>query len=255
MILLVTTFILTGCEFSFGNAGQASQVSGYVTYNNEPLSGVSIIANYMTLATTNQNGFYSFVTYSATLSFSAKKSGYYFIPKTYSVSSLQTEYIFEAIEARLLTGKLILNSIKFMPTSISTFIDNNYNYTVNSINNLKISEFVLKFNQEMVVHLTQATLLEQNKFSNIVENENNFDIEIINGQTNYLFEFQIKTFFKYNNNQSESVSIEPFKILRISSILYDADLDEQNQIIFFASGNSTHNGFSYNLQLVFDYVK
>lgn len=253
--MLICTFVLTGCEFSFGNIGEPTQISGYVTYENEPLNSVAIVSNYMTLASTNQNGYYNFVTYSSNLSFSAKKTGYSFLPKNYNVSSPEQEYNFEAQVANLLSGTLVLNSIQFNPTSISKLVDNNYNYLVNSRNNLKISEFVLKFNQEIVVCITNPTYLEQNKSSNIVDEEQEFEIEIENGQTNYLFEFQIKTFFKYNNNQSESVSIEPFKILRIASTLYDGDLNEQNQIVFFASGNSTHNGFSYNIQFVFDYIK
>ena len=97
--------------------------------------------------------------------------------------------------------------------------------------------------------------MKKNKFSNILQTEEDFEIHMEDGQTNYQFEFQIKTFFKYNNNQNESVSIEPFKILRVSSTLYDGDLNDQNQIVFFASGNSSHNGFSYDLQFVFDYAK
>lgn len=248
--------LLTGCEFSFGQQGEPITISGYVTFEQEPLAGVSIISDFMTLTTTNTEGYYSFTTYTSNLSFYAKKSGYSFLPKNYNSENVLEEYNFEAIEATLLNGKLVLSEILFTPTSISNLIDNNYAYEINSIYYLKISEFVLKFNQEIVADLTQTTFLEQNKSSNIFdEGDNALEIQITNGVTNYIFEYQIKTFFKYNNNQNESVSVEPFKVLRVLSTLYDGDLNEQNQIVLFASGSSTHNGFSYNLQFVFNYVK
>ena len=249
------TLLLTGCEFSFGERGEVQTISGMVTYQNVALSGVKIQNDFKVYATTNEDGFFTFQTRVASLTIYAKKSGYNFEPKHITVTDQQENYNFEASLAENLTGKLVLSQILISPNSITSITDNNYSYVINSTSHLKISEFVLKLNHEVVFHSMQATFIEKNHFTNIYHDEPKDELEITNGATNFVFEFQMKNYFKYNNNQNESVSVEQTKILNINSTLTSGDLNQDGVVKFVASGiNSIHNGFTYDIQFVFQFT-
>lgn len=254
VFLAIFTLTLSGCEFYY-ETGQAYTVEGHVTFEDTPLAGVKIQSDYMVYATTNEQGYYSFKTRASSLTIYAKKSGYRFQPKTVTVKNSNQQYNFVATQAELLNGTLRLNSILITPTSITSLPDNNYSYVQNGASHLKISEFVLKFNQEVEFHLVDAVLLEKNKPNNIATNPD-FEFEIQNGVTNFNLQFQLKANFKYNLNQNESVSVEPFRNLSIGSVLDTGSLNESDQVKFIASGiNSVHNGFTFDIQFVFNFVK
>lgn len=256
LLVLSFTLFLTGCEFSFANYGQSKTVSGHVFFEDEPLSGVLIQNELTTFATTNEEGFYTFTTRLTNLTIKAKKSGYNFQPKNITIeqdSSLQ--YNFFGSLAVLLNGTLNLKQILISPTSIVSIPDNNYSYYANSTINLKISEFMLNFNREDVIQTSQTIMLAKNTYTNILSQDDNLEIEIVDGKTNYRFEFLLKAYFTYSNGQNESIDNEDnLSILSVSSTLDTGDLDDDSQISFIARGiNSTSDGYTYNVKFVFQF--
>lgn len=254
ILIICSALTLSGCSFSF-ESGEIRQVSGQVTFNDEPLENVNIQTDFKVYAKTNANGYYTFATRASSLTIFARKSGYIFLPKTIEISQTETFCNFLAQIAQNLTGTLKLSAVMFLPNSISSIVDNNFSYLQNSTSHLKISQFVVKFNHDTIYDLDEITFTEKNKWENIYASEEDFEWQITNGQTNFVLEFLLKTYFTYNNGQNESVFIEPYKILNISTVLDSGNLNEQNQIKFIASGiTSTSNGFSYDIQFVFDFV-
>lgn len=255
LVIISFTLFLTGCEFSYTGYGQARTFSGYVYYENQALENVLIQNELTTFAITNQEGFYTFTTRLKTFTIKAKKAGYEFQPKLITIDAdSQNQFDFSATEATPLNGILNLKQILISPTSIVSLPDNNYLYTTNSINNLKISEFVLKFNYQDEIQISQTQYLAKNTYTNILPNEQSLQVEIIDGQTNFTFEFLMKAYFTYNNGLNQSIDNEDiFSVLSVSSNLDSGDLDEESNLSFIAKGiNSTSGGYTYNIKFIFE---
>lgn len=251
--------MLSGCEFTFLENSDPIEISGYVTYENQPLENVKIVSDFYQYATTNSNGYYEFVTRSKNLVFYARKAGYSFIPKTYDITSPQENYNFEGEQARLLEGNLKLEQILIAPTSIVSIPGSNFEYLMESKSALKFHSFNFKINQTSNFVLTpnqdENLYLKKSSFTNILLDGTTFDYVLIDGKINLNFEFELKTFYKVSAF-SEEVSIERTSIYKTNATLDTGDLDENNNIKFsIPSINSHSNGFTYNLQFVFKYTQ
>lgn len=260
IFLATLAVFLTGCEFAFFPSGVPVTISGYVTYENQPLSGVKIRSDFYVYTQTDENGFYSFTTTSKQLEFYAKKTSYTFLPKVFNINDKHELYNFEASKAEILDGTLTLSQILISPTSIVSISDNNFAYLKNGNPALKLASFVFEINKQKIdldfKNLTQPFLIEKNIFENVlIENQNPFELEVEDGIIKFQLSFLLKTYYKHSNFDEHIDEEKTFKFLNVSVTADTGDLTENNQIKFIASGiNSTNFGFTYNIQFVFDYT-
>lgn len=257
LIIGIFATLLSGCEFTFLQNQEPIFISGYVTFENNPLKDVQIVSDFYHYDTTNADGYYEFKTTTKNLVFYARKNGYSFTPKTYDINALQESYDFEGKQAKELNGALTLTQILVAPTSIVSIPGNNFEYKTSSGVALKLNSFNVKinknFNHTITTNQSQPTYLEKNTFTNILKNEPNYEYSILNGKANFTFNFELKAYYKLSA-YAEEVGTEGISIFKTNVNLDTGDLDENDNLKFSIPSINSHY-FTYNLQFVFKYIQ
>ena len=248
LILIVCSTFLCGCDFNIGLTSRT--ISGTVTFEGVGLEDVKITDRVTIYATTDSNGNFSFQTTQNEIIIYPQKSGYIFTPAKIVVTN-QENITFTCEKAEELNGKLVLSEILITPISIVSFTENNYQYENEGKQCLKINDFKFKLNDEHSFENIVNDYAEIYKETNILGN-NSFEYDIVHGETNIKISYILSCFFKINNR--ESVAIENEKIIRVNKVIDSGSLIDNKFELFANSVNSVHNGYSYNISFVFEYV-
>lgn len=245
-LFLISSSLFCGCELFL--EGTTHTISGYVFFDGHPLENVKITDKITVYTTTDQNGYFCFSTKKTTLQLYPQKSGFVFDGQSI-VCDQDTTIDFVGQKATKLNGTLVLKQILVQPVSIVSFSDNNFLYNQNQ---LKIRQ--LKFNINNQTFLNSSTVFATTKQqTNLWTEDFDFEYQVVDGYVNIKISYELSTF--YTSNERENVAIENQHILRTEKVvdtgcLYDGKFE------LAASGiNSIHNGFSYNISFVFDFVQ
>lgn len=230
--------------------GVKKTISGIVTFNGTGIENVEITDKINSYATTDNLGNFSFETTKNELVLYPQKSGYIFTP-TFIVVTDQTYIEFTCEKAEVLNGTLVLEQISITPTSIVSFQENNFLYKNEDKDCLKIDGINLTIND-----LTQISNLTNyfapiNQSTNIL-GENDFEFDVIEGIANLKISYELSAYFKIYNH--ESTAFENERVVRVNKTLDTGNLIN-NKFELFASGiNSSHNGYSYNISFIFNFI-
>lgn len=244
-IFLIASTLFCGCEVFL--EGKTHSISGYVYFDGRPLEDVKITDKINVYTSTNADGYFKFSTKKTEIQIFPEKSGYMFTPQTLTVDG-DKKIDFFGQKAQKLDGKIVLSKIVITPVSIVSFSDNNFLYNQNclKINQLKVTINQTSFNNDTV---TFATLNQQTDLIG----GNSFEYLIEDGYINLKICYELSTF--YTTYSHESIAVESQRILRTEKILDTGNIYE-GKFEMHASGiNSVHNGFSYNIAFVFDYIE
>lgn len=249
-MLFFFSAILGGCDFSFNKT--IKNINGTVTFNNEGLQGVKLTDKVYTYATTDSNGNFSFDTIKEKLVIYPQKAGYIFTPAMIEITD-QTTVNFTCEKADILNGTLKLSKINITPTSIVSFSENNFLYKYENQDCLKFDSINFVVNQTEISS-GQDCYLPINIETNVLvdnNNDNSFEYEVVDGVANIKISYVMSTYFTIYNHESTAKELE--KVVRVDKTLDTGNLIN-NQFELFASTNSSHNGFSYNISFIFDYT-
>ena len=244
-IFLVISPLLGGCEVFL--EGTVHTVSGYVFFDNRPLEGVNVTDKVTVYATTDENGFFKFDTKKKHLGLYPQKSGFVFEGRQVDINSNVTVQ-FVAQRAQKLSGKFVLSKVYVVPVSIVSFSENNFLYNQNC---LKINQINININDTVISNRFED-FAPTNQYTNVLGN-NSFTCPIDDGYVCIKISYELSTFYKIYNH--ESIAIENPRILRTQKVVDTGSLFD-GKFEMHASGiNSVHNGFSYNVAFVFDYIE
>lgn len=244
-IFFVISTLLCGCEVFL--EGATHTVSGYVYFDNRPLENVNITDKVTVYATTDAQGYFKFVTKKTQLALYPQKSGFVFEGQQVDISSNVT-LEFVAQKAQKLSGKFVLSKVYITPVSIVSFSENNFLYNQNS---LKINQLNININGTNISNQFED-FAPTNQQTNILGN-NSFTCPIEDGYISIKISYELSTFYTVYNH--ESVAVENQRILRTQKVVDSGSLYD-GKFEMHASGiNSVHNGFSYNIAFVFDYIE
>ncbi len=249
LILIVSTSILTGCDF--WESVNTLTISGYVYLDSSsPLENVAIKSETTIYARTDANGFFNITVNNDSVELFAEKAGYTFSPHSVIISQDTNSLIFSATKTKDLYGLLTLNSVVITPTSIVSFGDS-YSYNHDNSTCLKISDLKIDIDNKQIDLLDGDFYAIKNK-SNIISID-----EDVTVNTDYDFNiwFCMDVYFT-SLNQEFVFEEDRQSVIRVQKKQTTEDLDDNNQIVYTAVGvNSSNNMFTYNISFVFDYYE
>ena len=141
-----------------------------------------------------------------------------------------------------------MSKVYITPVSIVSFSENNFLYNQNS---LKINQLNININGTNISNQFED-FAPTNQQTNILGN-NSFTCPIEDGYISIKISYELSTFYTVYNH--ESVAVENQRILRTQKVVDSGSLYD-GKFEMHASGiNSVHNGFSYNIAFVFDYIE
>lgn len=251
-ICAICSIVFFGCEFKFdAERGELKTISGVVTYNSSALEGVKIRSNTHIFATTNAEGEFSFSTRLQGVDIFAEKTGYAFSGR-FTLTSDKDDANFTASLVENLNGSLTLKKVKITPTSISSLLENNFDYDdAFNKSKLKIAGCNVMINLEEHNLITSAQYVEKN--AQLMLNVTGATPLDIDETTSYNIKTQLSAYFTYN--QVETVATEePYAIINIEK-LTTANIVSGNLVELYLYGiNSSYGGFTYNLCLEFEFT-
>lgn len=246
IFVCICSILFSACNFSPSN--ETITASGFVYCESEALEDVLIKSNTKTLATTNEDGSFSFEKAKTKTTIYAEKTGYTFTPKAIEITHSAQDIVFTAHKIENLNGTLSLNKINIIPTSIVSISDN-YIFNLGGKPCLKIKNLYVGIGNTKYNCLSSDVYAEKNKNNYIDVNNDLF----ANTGEKFNIEFSLDAYFSSYRNEYVYIEEKP-SILKITKQQTTEHLTENNQIEYtFVGVNSTNNKFSYNITFIFDY--
>lgn len=241
--------MLSGCSFITGMSTKT--VYGKVLYQGEGLAGVKITDRVNVYAETDADGNFSFETTNKNLVLYPQKQGFMFLP-SYSQVLFNTSNVFTALDAQLLNGKLVLEKVMIMPTSIVSYIDKDFSCKKQDVTGLKIYDLSISVNDSDAIICTFDDVAAIKEETDIFCSDQNFVYDIVDGVAQIKLAYSLSAYFK--SNYRESIAIEGERVLRINKTLDTGNLVLGYYELYASGINSTHNGYSYNISFMFKYL-
>ncbi len=225
---------------SFGcSKKQTMQISGTAFENATPIAFAVLKNGNQTLATTNENGVFSFSITSKPFTLTISHSNYQFINNSVHISKSESNVNFLGKEILPLNGNLQLSKLIVTPIS--------YVPAYNIDGNFEIDAVKINFNNQ--TYATQNATAKLNVAKTIAFNQN---IELETKQQSTL-SFALDAKFKAGS--STSVYHEQTnQTIIVPNNLNTTHLTEQNQFLITQTNiNSSNKLFTYKICFVFDY--
>lgn len=249
MLLFTLCMSLCSCEFVFdGEIGPEKVISGIVTFEGSPLSDVTIRSNNTVFATTNSLGQYSFTTKLENIEIYAEKNGYAFATR-YTLTESMDNANFVATQIKDLNGQLKLSKIHITPTSISSFIDNNFNFG-DKVPALKVAHIDVLIQDETLSLIDEPTLIQRYRKSSFETP----DSPVINYTKDTLTQVKVRMQANFKLQLQEALASEEVWVtVNISNLTTKYQNEQGNVLLYVYGNNSAYNGYTYDLCLEFEY--
>ncbi len=252
-LLLCVLLMLVSVSFFACDLAEIPVIScsGVITFENEGLGGVEIKSSTNTFGKTNGEGEFSFEKKAKTITIVPELEGYYFEPRSITLTESAEDVNFVAIKIEGLSGEIVLRSIEICPTTIASYGDN-YVYQRNGREAIKAKEISLKYNNEKIDIISNDTYLikdEQSAFDVVDE------IKFTCGEKSNLG-FLINAYFNtYYMDEDGFMTDTNYKYLNITNSQTNKDL-EDGKIKYILYGiNSVNKAFTYDISFIFDFIE
>ena len=251
-LLLCVLLMLVSVSFFACDIAEIPVIScsGVITFENEGLRGVEIKSSTTTFGKTNSDGEFSFEKKAKTLTIVPELEGYFFEPKSITITESSDEINFVAIKIEELSGEMVLQSIEICPTTIASYGDN-YVYKKDGQDAIKAREISLKYNNDAIDIISNDTYLikDDQNFFEITE-----DIRIRCGVKANLG-FLINAYFNNYYTEDGCMSDTNYKFLNITNVQTNKDL-EDGKIKYILYGiNSANKAFTFDISFTFDFIE
>lgn len=251
LIALFALFTICFCACDPGEQKNIS-ISGSILCEDVELGEVDIECGTKHLGKTDIDGSFCFITTGSLVTITPSKEGYYFLPRSISISENTDNISFRAIKIYELNGKLSLNSLCITPTSIINQTDN-YCYTLFGKNCIKSKSVKICTNDENFFLDTNGQYLYKNEKNYIDLTENiSFDLSDL-----YTIRFCIDAYFTYLNGISGEYysNSSSFIYFNLPSKITNADLDENRFIYTLYGLNNDTKSYTFNISFIFSYIQ
>lgn len=249
VIILILLLCFTASFFAC-DIGEQNVIagSGTIFFDGEIQSGVQINSSISSLCIANDDGSFMFQSSAKSITVVPKLDGYFFVPRSITITSNNNELNFTAVKIEELDGTLKLKSICITPTSIAS-VGDNYLFVVDGEECIKLCGLFVKYNDNISSVINNPVYLVKNRQNYIDFNEDlTFDCHN-KASIGFLLNANFVSLSKEWSSTNAS-----YTFLNIINSPTNADLQD-NTITYSLYGiNSETKAFTYDISFAFEYV-